>query len=1139
MITVNNLRDMLAKLGFSNKDNKDIYSHKYGLDTSVTVDFKEKKINYFPVDISFKEGCFPSENKQANGFVIHRNTTLNFLCDENFVCLVCVHYLLLKGYEAKHIVFEPSFKVGHINKPSYGDILVFDKNYNPLVLIENKTYGSEFSKEWNLMQKNGGQLFSYLGPLVNMMGLCSALVLFTADFDNNDIIYKNHIITLKDNAKRIKELNTNKTFAQAQGKFFDVWQETYGKSFETKGLFESGIDTYTIGKSKYTIDDLKALSHAEIKPIFHEFASILRNHAITDFEHSFYILIDLFLCKITDEKNNPQDLQFYYKGIAYDTPKDYCNRLLKLYQTGKKQLFDIDVVNKEEKDILQIFEDTNRTVKNGLYDEIKNFFEEIKFYNIKKFNFISVENKEDFELNFQILVKVAALIQDINLSDSETNHFFGDLFEGLLSKNVHQTEGQFFTPLPIVNFILRSLPEFENSDNLKILDYACGAGHFLTEFVKLYPNAQIYGIDKSQTLSQVAKIATIINGGKNPKIIFKDALSCLDTGKTRYQGFDKESFDCIIANPPYSVDGFLDTMSEIDRKSFELIKYVDPKTYDTNGAIECFFVERAEFFLKQYGLLAIILPLSFLTNQNIFIKAREILFRHFNILGIVSLNKCTFGSTGTNTIILFAQKIKKNAHGLVETFIKKEDITQYVNYQSIDSYIQMQSYKKEDFYAFMQERILSDDLEFSDIFQDYKEAFSCKNISKTLQKEWFNNSASTKFDDFLNSEEYKTNLEKEKRRQFILFAYNIEKEKLTTFIQIYNNSVVLLQTPPDKINNKSNKKEIVKFLGYDWSNKRGNEGIKYITEDSYSEKEEDNDENIDFMETVNSIKYIKTPLYNPQNPYDDSKFSFMYRKHILNSCNKFPLKKIPCTETQNEEFTKSEYSDLFSREDLSNLIDFNSAKFDRKIRTSPTKKIEIKSKYQVVKLKKIAISWLRGQPLQKDDIQSDGKHLCIHYGELFTKYNAIISDIVSKTNIEPKCLSIDRDILFPASDVTSDGLARCSSITKSGVILGSDIIVFRPKEEYEGIKINSAYLSFIINSQREQILSIITGSNVKHLSANSLKNIAIPLPPKEIQEATVQDFEQLLKIYTQTRMSVEDYRKKSLEILKNQSIIID
>lgn len=422
MITVNELREVLRSIGFVERN--DVFSNSYSSGASIDVNFKEKKIIYSPVDEDFKEGLFPTKEKQANGFVIHRDTTLNFSANENFVCLICVHFLLKKGYEAKHIVFEPAFKVGHVNKPSYGDILVFDKEYNPLVLIENKTFGTEFSKEWNLMQKDGGQLFSYLGPLVNEMGLCENLALFAADFDDIDIIPKSHIITLRDNEKRIAELENPKTFADAKGKYFEVWNETYAKSFETKGLFEDDIAPYTIGKLKYTISDLKGLSHAEIKPIYHEFATILRNNAITDFEHSFYILIDLFLCKITDELNNPDDLQFYYKGVTRDTPKEYCSRLLKLYKQGKKQLFDVEVVNKEEEDIKQIFEDTNRSITNGLFAGIKELFEEIKFYNIKKFNFIDVENKEEFDMNFQILIKIAALIQDINLSSSETNHFF-------------------------------------------------------------------------------------------------------------------------------------------------------------------------------------------------------------------------------------------------------------------------------------------------------------------------------------------------------------------------------------------------------------------------------------------------------------------------------------------------------------------------------------------------------------------------------------------------------------------------------------------------------------------------------------------------------------------------------------------
>ena len=202
MITKDNLSTLLQHPDFGFTKRGGVYKREYPQGASIEVNFDTQKITYAPIDTLFKEGEFPTKDRQAKGFVIHRDTTLNFSANENFVCLVCVHLLLKKGYEPKHIVFEPAFKVGHVNKPSYGDILVFDKEYNPLVLIENKTYGTEFSKEWNLMQKNGGQLFSYLGPLVNVMGLCQNLILFAADFDEKEIILKSHIITLKDNEKR-------------------------------------------------------------------------------------------------------------------------------------------------------------------------------------------------------------------------------------------------------------------------------------------------------------------------------------------------------------------------------------------------------------------------------------------------------------------------------------------------------------------------------------------------------------------------------------------------------------------------------------------------------------------------------------------------------------------------------------------------------------------------------------------------------------------------------------------------------------------------------------------------------------------------------------------------------------------------
>ena len=968
MITKDNLAALLVHPDFGFTKSGDIYRKEYSQGASIEVNFDTQKITYAPIDPLFKEGEFPTKDKQAKGFVIHRDTTLNFSANENFVCLVCVHLLLKKGYEPKYLVFEPAFKVGHVNKPSYGDILVFDKEYNPLVLIENKTYGTEFSKEWNLMQKNGGQLFSYLGPLVNEMGLCQNLVLFAADFDEKEVILKSHIITLKDNEKRLNELENAKSFADAQGKYFDVWNQTYGKSFETKGLFENDIAAYSVGKLKYTIKDLKGLSHAEIRPIYHEFATILRNHAITDFEHSFYILIDLFLCKITDELNNPEDLQFYFKGIARDTPKEYCNRLLKLYQQGKQQLFNVEVINKDEEDIKQIFEDTNRSLRNGLFAGIKELFEEMKFYNIKKFNFIDVENREDFEMNFQILIKIAALIQDINLSSSETNHFFGDLFEGLLSKNVHQTEGQFFTPLPIVNFIINSLPQFPNTDKVKVLDYACGAGHFLTEFVKHYPKAKIYGIEKSQTLSQVAKIATIINGCQDSRIVFKDSLSYINTMDVRYQGFDKDSFDCIIANPPYSVKGFLNTMEQKDRDQFQLTKSVDEKAYATNKSIECFFVERAQHFLKKDGLMGIVLPSSLLSNENIYTKTREIIFANFNILAIAVMNSRTFGSTGTNTVILFAQKVKKNSEGLLHTFIDKKDYTQYTTSSAIDSYIQKQGYPKDEYFAFMQDDILGDDLKETDIFKDYASNFKKSSINKNLQKEWFAKSSyyqeglkgktkeyKNQLSLFLSSNDYKKLEETEYRRQFVTFAKEIERKKLNVYIQTENNIVAILQSPPEKIDDKSNKAEVVKFLGYDWSNRKGDEGIKYLTsqvqENDSSEDEDDKDTEI--VQAINSIKYIETPLYNPDNDNDVTKFSYALRKHITGSCNKFSF---GAAIANIEKPFAGENDSLLHIVRLTDLIDFGKTAFNLSIRTIVEKtETEVVYRYPTKRLEQLLL----------------------------------------------------------------------------------------------------------------------------------------------------------------------------------------
>ena len=590
-------------------------------------------------------------------------------------------------------------------------------------------------------------------------------------------------------------------------------------------------------------------------------------------------------------------------------------------------------------------------------------------------------------------------------------------------------------------------------------------------------------------MSQVAKIATIINGSKDSRIVFKDSLSLLNTMDVRYQGFDKESFDCIIANPPYSVKGFLNTMEQKDRDQFELAKSVEEKAYSTNKSIECFFVERAQHFLKKDGLMGIVLPSSLLSNENIFTKTREIIFANFNILAIAVMNSRTFGSTGTNTVILFAQKVKKNSEGLLHTFMEKKDYTQYTTSGAIESYIQKQGYPKDEYFAFMQDDRLGESLKNTEIFKDYESNFKISRINKSIQKEWFVNSSyykegikenSKEYKNlltlFLSSNDYKEHEKAEYRRQFIAFAKGIEEKKLNVYIQTDNNVVVLLQSPPEKVDNKSNKAEVVKFLGYDWSERKGDEGIKYLTShiQEIDSSEDDDDTDTEIVQAINSIKYIETPLYNPNNDNDETKFSYALRKHITDTCNKFSfgLVKYNC-----EKPYYSVANELLQYAKLTDLIEFDRATFNLAIKTSIEKKTE-----EVTYKEGIIVDILgnvceiqKGTAITSSEIE-DGEYKVVaggvDYAYMHNKYNRPENVItISASGANAGYVNFWTEKIF-ASDCTT--------------IIGKSL------EE-------TCFIYYFLKANQSMLFDLQKGSAQPHVYPNDIKQIKIPLPPKAIQ----------------------------------------
>ena len=153
--------------------------------------------------------------------------------------------------------------------------------------------------------------------------------------------------------------------------------------------------------------------------------------------------------------------------------------------------------------------------------------------------------------------------------------------------------------------------------------------------------------------------------------------------------------------------------------------------------------------------------------------------------------------------------------------------------------------------------------------------------------------------------------------------------------------------------------------------------------------------------------------------------------------------------------------------------------------------------WEVMQLGEVA-TFLKGTGLPKSALVPDGRDLCVHYGELFTRYPETIGEIFSRTNgVGDSFRSVANDVLMPTSDVTPRGLAKASCVTIDGVILGGDILVIRSDKQ----RVFGPFLSYIIRREESQVLRLVTGSTVYHLYGSEMKKFSFSLPPLTEQVA--------------------------------------
>lgn len=970
MITKDNIVEILLSDSFNFEKKGGSYVRHYGsADGGFDLKYDETKKKF----------------EYPKGMDYDRKTTFGIHQKESFVVFLCIAQLFARGYQPKHIKLEG--KNYQALDKGYCDILVRDgsKDKEEFLIIECKTADlnkktDEFRKHWAKTLRNGDQLFRYFNTYRKAKYLC----LYSADYpEYTEGSKKKHrfeniyyVISLVDNEKILTDPKTHsfKELRENQGasdEFFKVWKNTYHQDKNPRGIFEPGIEAFTIGKKSYNINDLNPVDEYMLGKKYNDFAVILRKHTVSSHENAFDKLVNLFLAKIVDETNNPEELAFQWKGASYDDYFSLQDRLTILYREGMRNFFDDEVSYVEDKKIDEAFKFLTSKADMAR-DQIKRYFHELKYYNNNPFAFLDVHNEVLFFQNAAILTDVISMIQDIHLTEhNDNNQFLGDLFEGFLNRGVHQSEGQFFTPIPIVRFLVSSLPIEKivgNSNRIpKVIDYACGAGHFLTEYARqirpyvintlekelsssesdteknliirnrlLEYYSQIKGIEKDYRLSKVSQVAAYMYGMDGIEISFADGLS-------NVSGIKDGSFNVLVANPPYSVSGFLETLPDDVLEKYTL--YDESLSVDKNQAIETFFIERAIQLLAPEGVAAIILPTRVLTNDGLYMRSRELILKHFDIVAICEFGGKTFGQTNTNTVTMFLRKRPSNSiashfQNRVDEWFKGNmaDDECYKDTPLLHTYIESVGYKSDDYLymlkgelteAFLNEERIKG---YIDILLGGK-ASSLPIEAKKVRDHYLAFVGKSGYE-ILPSEEK----EAKKKQAILAFVQAIEKEKLYYYLLAASNPCqVLIMKSPE--NTKKDNKIEQRFLGYEWSNRKGDEGLKYLNVKTSKKSKDDEAADDDTISQVKGINGIVTPLFNPLNLADEEKINTLIRKNFNDEIEDIP----ECI---------SEYVNLFP---LTGLLNFKQTEFNKQInKETELSYPQIETKFETISLGKIA-----------------------------------------------------------------------------------------------------------------------------------------------------------------------------------------
>ena len=144
-------------------------------------------------------------------------------------------------------------------------------------------------------------------------------------------------------------------------------------------------------------------------------------------------------------------------------------------------------------------------------------------------------------------------------------------------------------------------------------------------------------------------------------------------------------------------------------------------------------------------------------------------------------------------------------------------------------------------------------------------------------------------------------------------------------------------------------------------------------------------------------------------------------------------------------------------------------------------------------------TFIKGAPLSKADISLEGTPFIL-YGELYTTYNEVISNVVRKTqaSVDKQYYSQIGDVIIPTSGETPEEISTASCVMLPDIILAGDLNIYRCTQ------VDGRIMSYILNHVvNDRIARIAQGKSVVHVQAAELSKIEITYPDPFSQKTII------------------------------------